>query len=150
MFVGLFVSQMLCVFKLYFLSASVPPSPCQPNPCKNGGSCVKGNRRFHCACRNGYGGKFCEVGKSLMICKVRYSFRFCFVPSTAFSLPDTTCAAAPTDCYVGNGESYRGVVSRTENGTECLDWHSNFIIAYREDPYTVYSDFDGLENNYCR
>lgn len=62
-------SQMLCVFTLYFLSASVPASPCQPNPCKNGGSCVKGNRRFHCTCRNNFSGKLCEVGKGLMICK---------------------------------------------------------------------------------
>lgn len=138
---------MLC---LCFLSVSVPASPCQPNPCKNGGSCVKGNRRFQCTCRNGYTGKSCEVGKGLMICKISFSFRFRFLSSNACSLPDTACAAAPSDCYVGNGESYRGMVSMTENRTECLDWHSNAILAYREDPYVVYSDFDGLQKNYCR
>lgn len=58
---------------------------------------------------------------------------------------------APTDCYVGDGQTYRGVVSMTEDGVECLDWHSNFILAYREDPFSVYADFDGLEkNNHCR
>ncbi|KAF7666535.1 hypothetical protein LDENG_00102980 [Lucifuga dentata] len=39
---------------------SLPASPCEPNPCQNGASCIKGNRRFHCACPTGYTGKFCE------------------------------------------------------------------------------------------
>ncbi|XP_068162005.1 hyaluronan-binding protein 2 [Antennarius striatus] len=93
-------------------------SNCQPNPCKNGGSCIRGNRRFRCACPNGYTGKLCE--------------------------------AAPNDCYEGNGETYRGVASMTEDGLECLDWHSFFILANGEDPFTLYSDFNGLEDNHCR
>nr|XP_046234032.1 hyaluronan-binding protein 2-like [Scatophagus argus] len=98
---------------------SLPSSPCEPSPCQNGGSCIKGNRRFRCVCPDGYTGKFCE--------------------------------AAPNDCYVGNGETYRGVVSMTEDGQECLDWHSYFILANGEDPFTTYSDFTGLEkNNHCR
>lgn len=42
---------------------SVPASPCEPNPCKNGASCIKGDRRFQCACPEGYTGKFCETGQ---------------------------------------------------------------------------------------
>lgn len=40
-------------------------SPCRPNPCQNGGSCMKGPKRssFQCFCPNGYIGMFCEVGK---------------------------------------------------------------------------------------
>lgn len=45
------------------MSASVPASPCDPNPCKNGASCIIGDRRFHCACPTGYTGKFCETGQ---------------------------------------------------------------------------------------
>ncbi|XP_029954773.1 hyaluronan-binding protein 2 [Salarias fasciatus] len=97
---------------------TLPASPCQPNPCKNGGSCIKGNRRFRCACRNGFSGRL--------------------------------CGTAPTDCYVGSGADYRGVVSTTEEGIECLDWHSFFITQNGEDPYVMYSDFDGLAENYCR
>uniref|UniRef100_A0A667ZVR9 trypsin n=1 Tax=Myripristis murdjan TaxID=586833 RepID=A0A667ZVR9_9TELE len=40
---------------------SLPSSPCEPNPCQNGGSCVKGNRRFRCVCPNEYAGRFCEI-----------------------------------------------------------------------------------------
>ncbi|XP_040923039.1 hyaluronan-binding protein 2-like [Toxotes jaculatrix] len=98
---------------------SLPKSPCDPNPCQNGGSCIRGRRRFRCACPDGYTGRF--------------------------------CGTAPTDCYEGNGETYRGVVSMTEEGVECLDWHSSFIMLNGEDPFRVYSDFTGLEyNNHCR
>ncbi|XP_056285103.1 hyaluronan-binding protein 2 [Pseudoliparis swirei] len=37
-------------------------SLCRPNPCQNGGSCLKGLKRFQCSCRPGFSGKLCEVG----------------------------------------------------------------------------------------
>lgn len=95
LYVCLVVFCMLCVITLYFLSASVPASPCQPNPCKNGGACVKGNRRFHCTCRNGYGGKFCEVGKGLMICKIWCDFRFSFFHQLLFLLTHKRASLTP-------------------------------------------------------
>lgn len=49
-----------------------------------------------------------------------------------------------------NGETYRGSVSETEDGLECLNWNSNFVFTNGDDPYSQYSDFDGLEENYCR
>ncbi|XP_029384169.1 hyaluronan-binding protein 2 isoform X2 [Echeneis naucrates] len=98
---------------------SLPSSPCEPNPCQNGGSCVSGNRRFRCLCTTGYTGRF--------------------------------CGTAPTDCYVGNGETYRGDVSTTVEGVECLDWNSQFIMLHGDDPFSLFADFDGLEsNNHCR
>ncbi|XP_041819306.1 hyaluronan-binding protein 2-like [Chelmon rostratus] len=97
---------------------TLPPSPCEPNPCQNGGSCSKGNSRLRCACPDGFTGRFCEI--------------------------------APGDCYSGNGKTYRGAVSETENGTPCLDWNSNFILLNGDDPFIEYSDFDGLDNNHCR
>ncbi|XP_076616569.1 factor VII-activating protease-like [Chaetodon auriga] len=97
---------------------TLPESPCDPNPCQNGGSCTKGDRRLRCTCPDGVSGKFCESG--------------------------------PGDCYSGDGQKYRGSVSVTEGGKDCLDWHSYFILKNGEDPFVTYSDFDGLENNYCR
>ncbi|TWW81239.1 Hepatocyte growth factor activator [Takifugu flavidus] len=97
---------------------TLPASPCEPNPCKNGASCIKGDRRFQCACPEGYTGKFCET--------------------------------ASTDCYLGNGETYRGAVSMTENGHECLNWNSYFILTNGEDPFILFPDFNGLEDNHCR
>ncbi|XP_059180781.1 hyaluronan-binding protein 2-like [Centropristis striata] len=94
-------------------------SVCEPNPCQNGGSCTKANRRLRCHCPSGFLGKFCEI--------------------------------APSDCYEGNGETYRGVASITVDGQECLNWHSNFILSQGDDPFTTYPDFTGLEyNNHCR
>ncbi|KAM4623437.1 hyaluronan-binding protein 2-like [Polymixia lowei] len=40
---------------------SLPKSACDPNPCKNGAACIKGNNRFRCACPDGYTGRFCET-----------------------------------------------------------------------------------------
>ncbi|XP_034564557.1 hyaluronan-binding protein 2-like [Notolabrus celidotus] len=97
---------------------ALPSSPCEPNPCQNGGSCMKGNKRFGCACPTGFTGKFCQN--------------------------------VPTDCYEGNGESYRGNVTETEDGRECMDWNSYSILAAGDDPFASYSDFTGLESNLCR
>ncbi|XP_056617129.1 hyaluronan-binding protein 2-like isoform X1 [Triplophysa dalaica] len=38
------------------------------------------------------------------------------------------CQVDPNDCYIGDGESYRGRVSETEDGDECLDWNSEFVL----------------------
>ncbi|KAM4623438.1 hyaluronan-binding protein 2-like [Polymixia lowei] len=40
---------------------SLPTSACDPSPCINGATCIKGNRRFRCACPDGYTGRFCET-----------------------------------------------------------------------------------------
>lgn len=59
-------------------------------------------------------------------------------------------AIATSDCYLGNGETYRGAVSVTDDGQECLNWNSYFILTNGEDPHSLYPDFNGLEDNYCR
>lgn len=130
---------------------SVPASPCEPNPCRNGASCIKGNRRFQCACPEGYTGKFCETGqpslthwsRSTVISNVE------IIPP-AVPLFSNSSPIASTDCYLGNGEAYRGAVSTTDDGHECLNWNSYFILTNGEDPFTLYSDFNGLEDNHCR
>ncbi|XP_063046936.1 hyaluronan-binding protein 2-like isoform X2 [Engraulis encrasicolus] len=94
-------------------------SICDPDPCQNGGKCVKDGRNFECVCPANYDGQFCQVG--------------------------------PEDCYEGDGESYRGKVSETEDGDECLYWNSYFLLQRGVDPFTAFDDDDGLgPHNYCR
>lgn len=40
-------------------------SACRPNPCQNGGQCIRDRSRdtAHCNCTNGFTGKFCQMGK---------------------------------------------------------------------------------------
>ncbi|XP_031593455.2 hyaluronan-binding protein 2 [Oreochromis aureus] len=94
-------------------------SVCNPNPCKNGGTCIRDENDFDCHCPEGFGGRFCNVG--------------------------------PNDCYVDDGESYRGNVSETDDGDECLYWNSHFILASGVNPFTSFEDKDGLgPHNFCR
>uniref|UniRef100_A0A8C6SI88 trypsin n=1 Tax=Neogobius melanostomus TaxID=47308 RepID=A0A8C6SI88_9GOBI len=112
-----------CVCKSKSANYSVPVflgTMCNPNPCQNGGTCIKGPSRrlssFTCSCPSGYTGKFW-----------------------------------PNDCYEDNGDSYRGMVSVTQDGDECLDWNSYFILQKYGDPFTDYAGFDGLgPHNFCR
>lgn len=48
---------------LFIFIFSFPDSVCEPNPCKNGGTCVRAGNDFDCQCAPGYGGSFCHVGK---------------------------------------------------------------------------------------
>lgn len=38
-------------------------SVCNPNPCKNGGTCVSDKKDFECQCPPGYTGNFCQIGE---------------------------------------------------------------------------------------
>ncbi|XP_056147952.1 hyaluronan-binding protein 2-like [Lampris incognitus] len=92
---------------------------CNPNPCANGGICIRDGMDFDCECPPGFTGRFCHVG--------------------------------PNDCYIGDGESYRGNVSETDDGDECLYWNSHFILEEGIDPFSSYKNNDGLgPHNFCR
>ncbi|XP_076599484.1 factor VII-activating protease [Chaetodon auriga] len=94
-------------------------SLCEPNPCKNGGTCIKEGNDFDCQCPPGYRGRFCHVG--------------------------------PDDCFVGDGELYRGNVSETDDGDECLYWNSHFILEKGANPFDSFENEDGLgPHNFCR
>ncbi|XP_028845129.1 hyaluronan-binding protein 2 [Denticeps clupeoides] len=91
------------------------PSACQPDPCMNGGSCQKGRTRSQFTC----------------LCPPDFSGTFCEI--------------GPGECYVGDGESYRGFISRTVDGEECLPWNHHLI------PYKETDGSEGLgSHNYCR
>ncbi|KAK2824054.1 hypothetical protein Q5P01_021229 [Channa striata] len=94
-------------------------SVCEPNPCRNGGKCIRDNNDFDCQCPQGYRGRFCNVG--------------------------------PNDCYVDKGEFYRGNVTETEDGDECLFWNSHFVLVKGTNPFNTYEDKEGLGlHNFCR
>ncbi|KAG1955015.1 hyaluronan-binding protein [Pimephales promelas] len=95
-------------------------SACKPSPCLNGGRCVKGRLRSSFTCK----------------CPVDYSGRFCQV--------------GPNDCYVGNGASYRGFVSETLDGFECLPWNHH-LIPYSQSigTHTYCRNPDGDREPWC-
>lgn len=77
-------------FNLFISCFLLAASPCRPNPCQNGGTCMKGPKRssFQCSCPDGYSGTFCEVGKSFISRLLHWpprthltllNFSFCFV-----------------------------------------------------------------------
>lgn len=50
-----------------------------------------------------------------------------------------------------DGESYRGNVSETEKGRECLYWNSHFILENGANPFNSFDEEDGLgPHNFCR
>ncbi|KAM7385866.1 hypothetical protein PAMP_001917 [Pampus punctatissimus] len=87
-------------------------------------------------CRNG--GQCIQDGNDFDCqCPVGFSGRFCHV--------------GPNDCFEDNGESYRGNVSETEDGHECLYWNSHFILENGADPFNSFENKDGLgPHNFCR
>lgn len=54
--------ELQCCSLIFTLTAS---SQCRPNPCKNGGICIRHRMRtkFTCKCPEPYRGRFCEIGK---------------------------------------------------------------------------------------
>lgn len=118
---------------------------CEPNPCRNGGECIKDGNDFDCKCPQGYRGRFCHVGK----CFTLHYFSTQII--MMHMLTKCLYFVGPDDCYVDNGESYRGNVSETDDGDECLYWSSHFVLVKGTSPFTADQDKDGLGvHNFCR
>lgn len=50
-----------------------------------------------------------------------------------------------------DGETYRGNVSETEHGFDCLYWNSHFILEFGINPFDSFEDREGLGlHNFCR
>ncbi|XP_038150674.1 hyaluronan-binding protein 2 [Cyprinodon tularosa] len=104
--------------------------PFQPPDCKRYSVCEPN------PCRNG--GQCIQDGNDFDCqCSEGFRGRFCHV--------------GPNDCYVGDGETYRGNVSETEDGHDCLYWNSHFILENGADPFNSFDNKDGLgPHNLCR
>ncbi|CAH1265180.1 HGF [Branchiostoma lanceolatum] len=67
-------------------------------------------------------------------------------PGTEFELCDVD--ECVSECYYGNGESYRGDATVTESGLTCQAWDQQTPHTHIFRP-TLYPD-SGLEQNFCR
>ncbi|KAI5175013.1 Hyaluronan-Binding Protein 2 [Manis pentadactyla] len=94
---------------------------CRPNPCQNGGTCSRHRRRSKFSCT----------------CPNQFKGRFCEI--------------GPDDCYVGDGYSYRGKVSRTVNQHSCLPWNSHLLLQKNYNTFMEDAEAHGIaEHNFCR
>ncbi|XP_074401361.1 hyaluronan-binding protein 2 isoform X1 [Zonotrichia albicollis] len=94
---------------------------CSPNPCKNGGTCIRNRYRskFTCKCPEPFRGRFCEIG--------------------------------PNDCYEEDSSTYRGRVNQAENGRTCLHWNSHHLLDHPFNAFMEDADTHGIgEHNFCR
>lgn len=55
------------------------------------------------------------------------------------------------DCYVGDGYSYRGKVSKTINQHSCLYWNSHLLLKENYNMFMEDAEAHGIgEHNFCR
>ena len=54
----------ICILRIYFFSFYFFPeiSPCFPNPCQNGGHCIRSGYSYTCSCVAGFTSDNCEDG----------------------------------------------------------------------------------------
>ncbi|XP_077733717.1 factor VII-activating protease [Canis aureus] len=94
---------------------------CRPNPCQNGGTCSRQRRRSKFTCT----------------CPDQFKGKFCEI--------------GPDDCYVGDGYSYRGKVSKTVNQHSCLYWNSHLLLHENYNIFMEDAEAHGIgEHNFCR
>ncbi|KAG9347515.1 hypothetical protein JZ751_005083 [Albula glossodonta] len=76
-------------------------------------------------------------------------WEYCKVPSCGDEpSPDEPVIAPEVDCYVGNGQSYRGVTTETVSGKKCQSWSSMVPHSHKKTPQAFpYAD---LRRNLCR
>ncbi|KAG8583052.1 hypothetical protein GDO81_008263 [Engystomops pustulosus] len=78
-------------------------------------------------------------------------WEYCDVPSCDSApvvKPAPTTSAVVSECYTGNGETYRGTTYMTISGKLCQEWNSMLPHIHSKTP-DKFPD-KGLEKNYCR
>ncbi|XP_036121816.1 hyaluronan-binding protein 2 [Molossus molossus] len=94
---------------------------CRPDPCQNGGTCSRHRRKSKFTCS----------------CPSQFKGKFCEIGSD--------------DCYVGDGHSYRGKVSKTINQHVCLHWNSHLLLQEHYNTFMEAAEAHGIgEHNFCR
>ncbi|XP_061769828.1 hepatocyte growth factor activator isoform X2 [Nerophis ophidion] len=95
---------------------------CRSNPCQNDGTCRM----------------IIATGKEVCNCRKSYSGPLC-----SFE-PDS-------ECYSSRGTNYRGMVSSTVSGTQCLPWNSDLLYNELHVGTVQAAPLRGLgEHAYCR
>ncbi|XP_018419979.1 PREDICTED: hyaluronan-binding protein 2 [Nanorana parkeri] len=133
--------------------------PCKNTTCLNGECVLKKLVPYYkCRCHYPYHGLSCnlveevckqnpcknggtcvvkEQNKFACVCTKNYRGRFCEIESNG--------------CYRSNGFRYRGFVSRTESGYNCLPWDSYHLSTEHVNAFTPDIWQDGIgEHNFCR
>ncbi|XP_041842043.1 hepatocyte growth factor activator isoform X1 [Melanotaenia boesemani] len=95
---------------------------CHSNPCQNDGTCRL----------------ITSTGEEVCHCRNAYS--------------GPRCSLEPeTECYIGRGTGYRGVVGTTVSGAQCLPWNSDLLFDELHVGTVAASALRGLgEHAYCR
>ncbi|EDV28719.1 uncharacterized protein TRIADDRAFT_10520, partial [Trichoplax adhaerens] len=70
------------------------------------------------------------------------------IPTPAYPSPPFERIDTKTTCYTNNGEFYRGSISTTEKGQQCISWSSKSLVD-SQFHQTNYSH-PTLVSNYCR
>ncbi|XP_035462525.2 hyaluronan-binding protein 2 isoform X1 [Scophthalmus maximus] len=130
---------------------------CRKGLCGRGECVLTSNHPFYeCKCKEPFqppncrSYEFCEPNpcKNGGECIINGNDFDCACPS---GYRGRFCHVGPDDCYVDDGESYRGNVSETDDEDECLYWNSHFILDSGTNPFTSFEDNDGLgPHNFCR
>ncbi|KAG8517412.1 Hyaluronan-binding protein 2 [Galemys pyrenaicus] len=154
--------------------------PCQSNPCEHGGDCLVSGDTFTCSCPAPFYGSRCQKtqnkcqnnpcgkGECLITqsppyyrcaCKHPYKSPDCST-GDPFWVIHATCSRShhlacslqgPDDCYVGDGYSYRGKVSKTVNQHSCLHWNSHLLLQENYNMFMEDAEARGIgEHNFCR
>ncbi|XP_043923831.1 plasminogen [Protopterus annectens] len=77
-------------------------------------------------------------------------WEYCTIPSCSSESDAAAAAPIPTasDCYEGNGSTYRGTASQTVSGKKCQAWDSMTPHSHEKTPLEFPNA--GLILNYCR
>ncbi|XP_061922140.1 hepatocyte growth factor activator isoform X2 [Entelurus aequoreus] len=139
-------------------------NPCKEKPCRNGGTCIPHNLAFECLCPEKFSGRICEHKKCYETVHLHY-----YVEGESWgriylrNVEQCTCihgqiecqrvryTKPDSECYSSRGTNYRGVVSSTASGTQCLPWNSDLLYNELHVGTVLAAPLRGLgEHAYCR
>ncbi|XP_037660586.1 hyaluronan-binding protein 2 isoform X3 [Choloepus didactylus] len=133
---------------------------CKNNPCSRGECLITQNPPYYrCACKHPYTGPDCS--RVVPVCRPnpcqhggtcsQHKRRSKFTCTCPGQFRGKLCEIGSDDCYVGDGYSYRGKVSRTVNQHSCLYWNSHLLLQENYNMFMEDAEAHGIgEHNFCR